>query len=135
MVPKRLRYLEPTQPLHPSSAAVALIIDEDGRYLVQLRDDIPSIFFPDHWGCFGGAINNAESPKEAVIRELFEELAVSINRARFSLFTRLSYDAPFIGYGAVDRVYFEVKVTRTEINEMVLQKVPRWRQWMDQIYL
>jgi hypothetical protein len=26
-----------------------------GRYLVQLCDSKPTIFFPDHWGCFGGA--------------------------------------------------------------------------------
>ena len=44
MVPKDPRYLEPFQPLYPSSAA-ALIIDEDGRYLVQLRDNISSIFY------------------------------------------------------------------------------------------
>jgi len=122
MPAKELQYLEPSQSLSPSSAAVALIIDEDGRYLVQLRDDMPSIFFPDHWGCFGGAIDNTESPEDAVVRELFEELTILIDVSRVSLFTRLSYDAPFIGYGAVDRVYFEVKVANTEINEMVLQE-------------
>ena len=33
-------------------AVAAIIVDEDGRYLMQLRDDIPRIFYPGHWGCF-----------------------------------------------------------------------------------
>jgi len=79
-------------------------------------------FFTDHWGCFGRQIDNSESPTDALVQELFEELSVSICESRVNLFTRFSYDAPFIGYGAVDRVYFEVKVTDAEINEMVLQE-------------
>lgn len=46
MAQNELRYLEPSHPLYPSSAAVALILDENGRYLMQLRDDIPSFFSP-----------------------------------------------------------------------------------------
>ena len=50
-LPERpLRYLEPQGSLKPANAAVALIVDEQARYLVQLRDLKPTIFFPDHWG-------------------------------------------------------------------------------------
>ena len=41
--------------LTPSDAAVALIVLDDGRYLLQLRDQKPKIFYPGHWGLFGGA--------------------------------------------------------------------------------
>ena len=44
-------------PLKPSDAVAALQVREDGRYVMQLRDAKPNIFYPDHWGCFGGAVD------------------------------------------------------------------------------
>ena len=43
-------------PLAPKDAVAALIVLDDGRYLMQQRDDIPGIFYPGYWGLFGGAI-------------------------------------------------------------------------------
>ena len=40
--------------LSVGDASAAIIILEDGRYLLQLRDDIELIWYPGHWGCFGG---------------------------------------------------------------------------------
>ena len=34
--------------------AAALITDQHGRYLLQLRDDKPRILHPGAWGLFGG---------------------------------------------------------------------------------
>ena len=42
--------------LSVGDACAAIILLEDGRYLLQLRDDIESIWYPGHWGCFGGAV-------------------------------------------------------------------------------
>src|SRR5262249_32847766 len=52
--------------LRPADAAAALIQLPDGRYLLQLRDARPDIFYPDHWGCFGGAIDPGETPESAL---------------------------------------------------------------------
>ena len=57
----------------PRSVAVAAIY-QDGKYLMQLRDDIPGIFYPGVWGLFGGQIETGEEPKAAVKRELVEEI-------------------------------------------------------------
>jgi len=54
--------------------AAAVIVAEDGRYLLQLRDDKPGIAVPGHWALFGGGIEPGESAATAVIRELQEEL-------------------------------------------------------------
>lgn len=43
--------------LTPAHAAAAVIVFEDGSYLMQLRDQKPGIFYPGHWGLFGGAID------------------------------------------------------------------------------
>ena len=47
-------------------AAKAIIIDAQGRYLFQLRDDIPTITFPGYWGLFGGALESLETPNLAI---------------------------------------------------------------------
>lgn len=39
----------------PISVAIA-IIHQDGKYLMQLRDDLPTIAYPGVWGFFGGHI-------------------------------------------------------------------------------
>ena len=54
--------------------AVAVLAAEDGRYLLQLRDDVPHIHLPDHWALFGGAIEPGESAEAAIRRELAEEI-------------------------------------------------------------
>ena len=58
------------------SVAMA-IIEQDGKYLMQLRDDIPSIVYPGVWGFFGGHIETGESPEVALKRELIEEINYS----------------------------------------------------------
>jgi 8-oxo-dGTP diphosphatase len=50
------------------------ILHRDGKFLCQLRDDIPNIRYPGHWALFGGHIEPEEAPEIAVIRELNEEI-------------------------------------------------------------
>ena len=58
--------------------AVALaMLEQEGRWLLQLRDDIDSIIYPGHWGLFGGHLDPGETASEAVHRELQEEIAWS----------------------------------------------------------
>jgi len=52
----------------------ALLVDEHGRYLMQLRDDIPTILNPGHWGMFGGHVEEGETPFDGMMRELDEEI-------------------------------------------------------------
>lgn len=56
--------------------AGALILDQAGRYLLQLRDDKPGILHPGAWGMFGGHIEPGETPEAAVLRELEEEIGL-----------------------------------------------------------
>ncbi len=44
------------------------------KVLMQLRDFKSYIVYPGMWGFFGGAIEEGEVPKEAAMRELFEEI-------------------------------------------------------------
>lgn len=53
------------------------IIYQDGKYLMQLRDDLPTIAYPGVWGFFGGHIEPEEVPEIALRRELMEEINYS----------------------------------------------------------
>jgi 8-oxo-dGTP pyrophosphatase MutT (NUDIX family) len=61
-----------------TSHAILLL---SGRYVLQLRDDKPTIPAPGVWSLFGGAQQKGETSLQAVRREIFEEL--SIKPARF----------------------------------------------------
>jgi len=51
-----------------------LLVDADGRLLLQLRDDKPDIVNPGVWGTFGGVLEPYETPDEGFVREIEEEL-------------------------------------------------------------
>ncbi len=53
--------------------AIAILYQDD-KFLMQLRDDIPNIVYPGHWGLFGGHLESGETPDIAVKRELLEEI-------------------------------------------------------------
>lgn len=65
-------------------SVIIVLEDAAGRVALQLRDDKPDISDPHQWGLFGGWIEPAlaEQPEAAGIREIFEELGVTIDAAR-----------------------------------------------------
>ena len=50
------------------------MLQREGRWLLQLRDEIPGIVAPGCWGLFGGHLEPGETPEQAVRRELLEEI-------------------------------------------------------------
>src|SRR6476619_4974220 len=54
--------------------AVGLIVDDDGRVLLQLRDDRPGLPGAGQWGFFGGHLEPGERAQDAFLREMDEEL-------------------------------------------------------------
>lgn len=101
-----------------SDAAVAIVALDDGRYLMQLRDDKPGIFYPNHWGLFGGAVDRGEGAEEALRRELREELALQAGDLRF--FTRMDFDFTQLGAGKLYRIYFELRLSAAKLPSLRL---------------
>jgi 8-oxo-dGTP pyrophosphatase MutT (NUDIX family) len=106
--------------LRPAHAVAALLQLADGRYVMQLRDSNPSIFYPDHWGCFGGAVDPGEAPVAALLRELDEELKIIVNPAQVRRFTEFTFDFSFCGDGTRLRTYFAVALPQSDLSGLVL---------------
>jgi len=61
--------------------ALAIIQNSQGKILLQHKDkDAPNN--PNTWCLFGGGIENDETPTEAIIRELDEELLLKVTEPK-----------------------------------------------------
>jgi 8-oxo-dGTP diphosphatase len=63
-------------------AAIILENDKD-EFLLYLRDNKPGIPFPDHWDLIGGHVEEGETPEEALVREVKEELDIDLKDYTF----------------------------------------------------
>jgi len=113
-------FIESRVPLRPDDAVAAIIQPAEGRYLMQLRDPLDHIFFPGHWGLFGGAIEKGESDLEALHRELFEELALDVPIDEITYFTRIDLDFSFAGHGKIRRDFFRLKIDEKVVPKLKL---------------
>jgi 8-oxo-dGTP diphosphatase len=71
--------------------AAAVVIDQHGQFLMQLRDDNPKISHPGHWSIFGGRVEFGETPIQGIVRELWEELAISVTENELRQIAELEY--------------------------------------------
>lgn len=64
----------------------SVILDTgDKRMILQLRDNNPTINFPNTWGTFGGHVEAGETSEEAIRREVREELnGLELSQLEFS---------------------------------------------------
>jgi len=94
-----------------AQVAIAILYCQD-KFLLQLRDNIPGIVYPGHWGLFGGHIELDESPDIAVKRELLEEISYSPSiLSKFGCYTD----------SKVVRHVFHAPLT-VELNQLVLSE-------------
>ena len=62
----------------------AIIFENDrGEFLLYLRDDKPGIPFPGYWDLIGGHVEEGETPEQALIREVREELDIDLKDYTF----------------------------------------------------
>jgi 8-oxo-dGTP pyrophosphatase MutT (NUDIX family) len=65
--------------------AIAILKNKNGDFLLQHRDNIPTIDNPNKIGLFGGAVEEGETFLEAIKRELFEELEIQPGSVEYKL--------------------------------------------------
>src|SRR5262249_24848060 len=69
-------------------SAQAILLDTDGRLLLQLRDNVPHIRNPGKIGLFGGGREGNESFLDCIVREIQEEIGYYLPPERFGLIFR-----------------------------------------------
>lgn len=68
--------------------AVVILEKQTGTVCLQLRDDKPAIPHPNQWALFGGHVEEGEEPATAVIREIAEELTISLSPEKLTALQR-----------------------------------------------
>jgi 8-oxo-dGTP diphosphatase len=75
-------------------AVTAAVINEEGKIFLAERPE--GRIMPGVWEPPGGKIEPGETPKEAIVRELKEEIGIDVNQEDLDLFTTVSY--PYEAY-------------------------------------
>ena len=78
----RVCYVALMNTLRP--CVVVVLEDREGKITFQLRDNRPGVGSRDSWGLFGGFIEQHESPTQAAVREIQEELGSFLDPAKLS---------------------------------------------------
>lgn len=97
--------------------AAALLVAPDGRYLMQLRDDKPTILLPGHWALFGGTVDVGETAAAAMRRELIEEL--EFDAPEMAAFSEMVIELPFMPPRFDRMSFFAVPITERDEQAMV----------------
>ncbi len=100
--------------------AAALIVNSRGEYLMQKRDDTPEIWFPGHWGLFGGGVDPGEGAAEALRRELDEEL--EFRPDSISYVSQVVFDLGDTRGGLRCRYFFEAPIDEAQSEALVLHE-------------
>lgn len=88
------------------------ILHQNNQFLMQLRDDIPGIAFPGHWGFFGGHLDPGETPATAIHRELLEEIGYAPPQLDFFLSMETDQSIRHVFHGPL-----LMPVAELELNE------------------
>jgi 8-oxo-dGTP pyrophosphatase MutT (NUDIX family) len=107
-------------PLGVGDAAAAIILVDGAGYLMQLRDARPDIWYPGHWGLFGGALDPGEDPETALARELREELELDMPEATY--FAGFDFDLGGLALPRCCRRYYLVRIDGATLGRLVLHE-------------
>ena len=99
---------------------VVLLEDDKGRIALQLRDDIPDLPGANQWGLFGGLLKSGETFEACALREVNEELMVSLDPEKLKLVRR--HYAPEEN---LETYVFHYPVTN-ELDDAQLQEGQTW---------
>lgn len=102
------------QQLDYTGCKIALICD--GRILTILRDDKPTIPWPNLWELPGGGREGDESPFECVAREVYEELSIQLSKEDIVW----SWIYPSMLDENKNSVFLVGKLTQEQFNSIVL---------------
>jgi 8-oxo-dGTP diphosphatase len=97
-----------------------IFVNDRQQVLLFLRDDIPSIPYPNMWDVPGGHVEPGETPEMCIVREMQEEMELKLND--FSLFSIMEFP---------DRIEYTFwKKSSLDIERITLHEGQRLK-WFD----
>jgi len=98
-----------------------IFINDDHQVLLFLRDNIPTIPFPNMWDVPGGHVEPDETPERCIVREMQEEMELELRN--FSLFSIMEFP---------DRIEYTFwKKSNLDIDQITLHE-GQCLKWFDQ---
>lgn len=61
-----------------------LILTREGKILLTRRASTKTLW-PNHWHCVTGTVETGESPKQAIIREAYEEIGITLDSVTLAI--------------------------------------------------
>jgi 8-oxo-dGTP diphosphatase len=98
---------------------VAALIERDGKILIGQRT--PAQSHPLKWEFPGGKVEPGESPVQAVVRELEEELAIRVTHSE----EIRRYPFTYPGRNPVELIFFRVTAFQNEPRNLIFHDM-RW---------
>lgn len=68
-----------------------IFLNEKNEVLLQLRDDKPTIPYPNMWALPGGHRDPHETPRECIVREVKEKLGIELHEVSLFVAAERSY--------------------------------------------
>lgn len=97
-----------------------IFVNDSRQVLLFLRDDIPTIPFPNMWDVPGGHVEPGETPEQCIVREMREEMEMDLSG--FSLFSIMDFP---------DRIEYTFwKKSNLDIDRITLHEGQRLK-WFD----
>ena len=112
--------------LYANHAVALIMYTKKLHLLMQLRDEIKNIWYPGHWGLFGGALEKKETFNEALSREIKEE--ISLDKKNFEFFSCVKLDFSSIGKSKnVLRKYYLLEISNKDLEKIILKEGKSWK--------
>ena len=91
--------------------ASIIFVNDNRQVLLFLRDNIPSIPYPNMWDVPGGHVEKFESPEQCIVREMKEEMNLILDA--FELFSEIEFKdrIEYTFWAKVDFVIDEIDLT------------------------
>jgi len=124
----------------PYHIACLLPVNQQGEVLLMLRDDKPGLPYPNHWSMIGRRVEDGESVREALLREVEEETGLKLteyfdfrtyesDKMHSHIFygrLDLATDALTLGEGQEQRFFAPSQVGSLNLVPSLLQILPEF---------
>lgn len=111
---------------NPTQSCAAVITINQSELLLQKRDEKPSIFFSGFTGLFGGGVEADESPRDAIVREIEEELSIVLHPDRFEPLADIDFRCQYLSSGKLrSRHFFYLDLRSEEAKRIRLREGQR----------